>query len=519
MVSTWHKNLVKVISFLAFFLVSTTLFAQQWYFIGSNADGDQMFVDVGEMKFDGPQALFWLKQDYKTPKLASAGPDDPVGSLVSIFKRRVSSELMLYRFDCNQSSATKITRTRIAENGDFLDSSNNVNGSLGGLEVYPPNSIGAIAGKFVCNRGRKIASDDKAKLIIPDEIKASKWRMIERNGGTEYFLAEDKVIHGTDELLGITFIYLKQTYNPALQIGSFAVFSQIFLYAIDCNTKTSTHLGNASYGANGFLAYRQEDAELKKNTFNPGTTAYQVIEDVCKSQPSHSVSKPEKAQQNESPTATEGYATGTAWLTSGGYFVTAYHVIAGTSNLFIYGQDKKRIAAKVVAADQKNDVAILSADIDASKIRPIPIAKSSARLGARVFTIGFPHSTLLGVSPKVTSGEISGTLPLDPTKLLISVPVQSGNSGGPLINYNGEAVGLVIEKLSAAKVYEKTGDVTENTNFALRGRYIEGLLEGLPDRSSQRQAQSLAGKDLQDLVEFYKDSVFFVIGITNSSAK
>ena len=45
---------------------------------------------------------------------------------------------------------------------------------------------------------------------------------------------------------------------------------------------------------------------------------------------------------------------------------------------------------------------------------------------------------------------------------------------------SGEAVGLVIEKLSAPELYKATGDSTENTNFALKLRYIEALIEDQP---------------------------------------
>ena len=206
------------------------------------------------------------------------------------------------------------------------------------------------------------------------------------------------------------------------------------------------------------------------------------------------------------------FKTGTAWYSSSGYFVTAYHVVAGVGQLELYAGDKQAIPARVVAADEKNDVAILEADMRGRKLRPIPFAKSSSSLGARVFTIGYPHSDILGVSPKVTSGEVSGTLPLDPTKVLISVPVQSGNSGGPLINMNGEAVGLVIQKLSATAVFRQTGDLTENTNFALKVRYVDALLDDLPKLGVNMVFPSIKGTLLEDWVGAYKDSVVFVLG-------
>jgi len=174
------------------------------------------------------------------------------------------------------------------------------------------------------------------------------------------------------------------------------------------------------------------------------------------------------------------------------------------------------LTARIVAADEKNDVALLWADLKGRSVRPIPFGKGPTNLGSRVFTIGYPHSDLLGISPKVTSGELSGMLPLDPTKILISVPVQSGNSGGPLINMNGEAVGLVIQKLSATKVFKATGDLTENTNFALRIKYVDALIDDQPKLDTGAGFAKPKGSQLEDWVSTYKDSIFFVLGSSES---
>ncbi|HXC40345.1 MAG TPA: serine protease, partial [Burkholderiales bacterium] len=177
----------------------------------------------------------------------------------------------------------------------------------------------------------------------------------------------------------------------------------------------------------------------------------------------------------------------------------------------LYGSDKMPLRARVAAADAKNDVAILTVDLKDRKPRPLSLNKGAAALGSHVFTIGYPHSDVLGVSPKITSGEVSGNLPLDPTKLLISVPVQSGNSGGPLINMSGEVVGLVIEKLPADFMLKATGDVTENTNFALKARYIDALLEDLPRLPTAVAPAKPKTSPLEDLVATYRDSVYFVL--------
>lgn len=87
----------------------------------------------------------------------------------------------------------------------------------------------------------------------------------------------------------------------------------------------------------------------------------------------------------------------------------------------------------------------------------------------------------MGSSPKYTAGEVSSSSGIadDPRLLQISIPVQAGNSGGPVVNDKGEVVGIVSSKLSAAKILSKTGDLPQNVNYAVKARYIEGLIGDL----------------------------------------
>jgi len=216
--------------------------------------------------------------------------------------------------------------------------------------------------------------------------------------------------------------------------------------------------------------------------------------------------------ERTTPAAPSSGAFGTAWLAEGGYVITAYHVVEGASRLTLVLGSKRRIAAKVITVDVANDIAILEADFGANRPRALPLSRSGAGLGARVFTLGFPHPKLLGTSPKLTAGEISSVSGLsdDPRTMQISVPVQSGNSGGPLINLNGEVVGLVSAKLSATNVLRRTGDLTQNVNYAVKGRYVAGLLSDVAARNALI-LQAKAGRSLEELVSEIQDSVFIVV--------
>jgi hypothetical protein len=59
----------------------------------------------------------------------------------------------------------------------------------------------------------------------------------------------------------------------------------------------------------------------------------------------------------------------------------------------------------------------------------------------------------------------------------ISVPVQRGNSGGPVFDQAGNVIGVVVSKLDALKVAERVGDLPQNVNFAIRGDVVRNFLE------------------------------------------
>ncbi len=87
---------------------------------------------------------------------------------------------------------------------------------------------------------------------------------------------------------------------------------------------------------------------------------------------------------------------------------------------------------------------------------------------------------MLAKSGNFTLGNVSALVGLgeDSRYLQISVPVQPGNSGGPLLDQNGNLVGVVSAKLDALKVMLATnGDIAQNVNFALKASIVASFLE------------------------------------------
>jgi S1-C subfamily serine protease len=80
---------------------------------------------------------------------------------------------------------------------------------------------------------------------------------------------------------------------------------------------------------------------------------------------------------------------------------------------------------------------------------------------------------------KFTTGSISGLTGPQSTPLYyqISAPIQSGNSGGPLFDEQGNLVGIVAAKLDSLVTLAATGDLPQNVNYAIKADYLRPLLK------------------------------------------
>lgn len=174
-----------------------------------------------------------------------------------------------------------------------------------------------------------------------------------------------------------------------------------------------------------------------------------------------------------------GGKSGTGWFAASNAIITNLHVVEGSREISVVLDSGETLSARVWRTDEARDLALLSVT-GAESVPALPIAASESRIGAKVFTIGFPHTGVMGVKPKLTDGVISARSGLedDPDMYQISVPVQSGNSGGPLVDERGNVVGIVSAKLSAGAMYRATKDLTENVNFAIKSEFAHELAGG-----------------------------------------
>ncbi|MCH4561751.1 MULTISPECIES: DegQ family serine endoprotease [Halomonas] len=129
-------------------------------------------------------------------------------------------------------------------------------------------------------------------------------------------------------------------------------------------------------------------------------------------------------------------------ISEDGYILTNAHVVQGADEILVRLNDRRELAAELIGADERTDVALLK--VDADDLSTLALGDSDGlRVGEWVAAIGSPF----GFDHSVTAGIISAinrTLPRDAYVPFIQtdVAINPGNSGGPLFNLDGEVVGI-----------------------------------------------------------------------------
>ena len=158
-----------------------------------------------------------------------------------------------------------------------------------------------------------------------------------------------------------------------------------------------------------------------------------------------------------------------------GHILTNAHVVEGCSEVKVTPGMTVRISAR----DSASDLALLAGPAG----RPETVASFRAGRGVRpgdsVLIIGFPLRGVLASEPNVTLGNISALAgPGDDRRLIqLTAPIQQGNSGGPVLDLSGNAVGVVVSKLDAVAIARATGDIPQNINFAVGAGVARSFLD------------------------------------------
>ena len=158
-------------------------------------------------------------------------------------------------------------------------------------------------------------------------------------------------------------------------------------------------------------------------------------------------------------------------LNNKGYFITSLHMVQNSDSVFVTNSILERLSAKLVASDIALDIAIFKIDsckVLENKVYPFSFTNQASEIGDKVFTIGYPRKDI--VYGEGTLSSLSG-YNNDTTMFQVSIPVNPGNSGGPLIDEKGNIIGVIRGKLSNA----------EGTGFAVKSELIKQVIESVKD--------------------------------------
>jgi len=159
-----------------------------------------------------------------------------------------------------------------------------------------------------------------------------------------------------------------------------------------------------------------------------------------------------------------------------GRILTNHHVVQACRALRVR-KDGVAVGARLQAYDPKNDLALVHAD-GLRGVRPASFRTGPAQLGEPVFLAGYPLQGVLSSDLHVGTGMVSALAgPKGDRRFIqLSVPVQSGNSGGPVLDEAGLVIGVLMGTLSPAYVQRLTGLPPQNVSFAVRSALAQTLL-------------------------------------------
>ena len=188
----------------------------------------------------------------------------------------------------------------------------------------------------------------------------------------------------------------------------------------------------------------------------------------------------------------------------GGYIITNAHVVEDAEQIRALLTDGRELEARCVGADMLSDLAVLR--VTASGLIPAEFGDSDAlRVGDEVVAIGDP----LGVELRgtMTDGIISGinrdlrSGSRTMTLLQTTAALNSGNSGGPLVNCYGQVVGINTMKIGD---YASSGGV-EGLGFAIPITSVQTVLEQLANQGyvAGRPDLGLTGESVSTFYQFY----------------
>ena len=184
-------------------------------------------------------------------------------------------------------------------------------------------------------------------------------------------------------------------------------------------------------------------------------------------------------------------------VSSDGYIVTNQHVVKDASRINVKLSDKREYKAKVIGLDADTDVAVLK--IEAENLIPLPFVDSdNIKTGQFVLAIGSPFNLDSSVSNGVISGKYRKNRNMSQEVLYLqtSAPINSGNSGGPLVMGNGGS-GVGCAGVCNWRIITDRNGAVDGIGFAIPSNLVKRIMGQLIEKGYVERPK--LGVVLQDI--------------------
>ncbi|MBD1391750.1 S1C family serine protease [Mucilaginibacter glaciei] len=266
-----------------------------------------------------------------------------------------------------------------------------------------------------------------------------------------------------------------------------SVAASIAIFAILCTLYFTGDLTNKDPR---FVELKREVGKLKQSTESLNRSQKNLIHDI----------KNDKKMTNPGNFSGTGFA-----LSSNGYIVTNYHVVNGADSVYVQNADGESFHTKVIYTEPQYDIAILEINDPAFKnlgAVPYGFKRAKSDLGEDVFTLGFPGDDIkFGPGALTANTGFRG----DTTEYEVYIPVNQGNSGGPLIDEKGNVIGVITGKQTQ----------TSGAAFAVKSNYLLKTIQNIPADSlsktlNMNTKNTLAGLSRPQQIKKMRNYVFMV---------
>lgn len=177
-----------------------------------------------------------------------------------------------------------------------------------------------------------------------------------------------------------------------------------------------------------------------------------------------------------------------------GYIVTNNHVVANATDIEITLNNRKKLKAKLIGADEDNDIALLKIDVEGD-LPNLPFANSdNVKIGEWVLAVGNPYNLTSTVTAGIVSAkgrDLEGNGNKIESFIQTDAAVNPGNSGGALVNTRGELVGI------NTAITSRTGSFI-GYSFAVPSNITKKIIDDLLEFGTVQQALIGFSPDLTD---------------------